>query len=78
MDNNRVWELCVQKVNNSLSLSDNEEFENIKDSEEVKKYLPLAEKIYRQSANSFLYKKIDKEKNWKNISRQIWFLTSTF
>jgi ferric-dicitrate binding protein FerR (iron transport regulator) len=38
-----------------------------------KKYLPLAEKIYRQSANSFLYKKIDKEKNWKNISRQIWF-----
>ena len=71
MDNNRIWKLCVQKVNNSLCFSDNEEFKKVKDSEEVKKYLPLAEKIYRQLANSFLYKKIDKEKNWKNIKKQI-------
>ena len=78
MDNNRIWELCVKAVNNSLDTLDNEEFEEVKNSEEVKKYLPLAEKIYRQSANSFLYKKIDKEKNWKNISNQIRFNSGIF
>ncbi|MGV8136949.1 MAG: FecR family protein [Mangrovibacterium sp.] len=73
MDDNRLWELCVKKVNNSLDLSDRKEFERIKDTEEAKRQLLLAEKIHYKSATSFLHERIDREKNWKYINNKIRF-----
>ena len=77
MDDNRLWELCVKKVNNSLDLSDNKEFERIKDTEEAKRQLLLAEKIHYKSAKSFLHERIDKEKSWKHINSKIRFNSPT-
>lgn len=69
--NNRVWQLVIGKVNSSLSLEEEEEFEKIKDTEEVKKALTLANQIHKKAANGFIIKNIEKEKNWRKINNQI-------
>jgi ferric-dicitrate binding protein FerR (iron transport regulator) len=67
----RIWELVVKKLHNSLNLDEKEEFEQVKNSEEVREKLREAEQIYHKSINSFLIQKIDKEKNWAYILSQI-------
>ena len=71
MDNDKIWELSVGKVNHSLEAADKKEFEEIKDSEEAKKALQQAVQIYAKTSKSFLIRQIDKEKNWNYINRQI-------
>lgn len=70
-DNNRIWELCVKQVNNSLYDAEYEEFEKIKDTKEAREALLQARQIYLKSSKSFIIQKIDKEKNWRHINSQI-------
>ncbi len=71
MDKNRVWDLCVKKVNDELDANEEKEFEKIKGYKETQKALRQVKLIRIKSSNSFLIQKIDKEKNWKHINRQI-------
>lgn len=70
-NSDRIWKLCVGKVNNSLDAEGEKEYEQIKDLEEAKKALRQAKQIYSKSSKSFLICKIDKEKNWKHINSRI-------
>jgi ferric-dicitrate binding protein FerR (iron transport regulator) len=71
MENDKIWELAVGKVNNSLDASGEAAFEEIKETEEAKKALRQATQIYFKTSNSYLIQKIDKRKNWKYIDSQI-------
>ncbi|WP_162231243.1 FecR family protein [Sunxiuqinia dokdonensis] len=68
---NEIWELVVGKVNNSLDAEGEAAFERIKETDEAKKALLQAKQIHRKSSNSFLIRRINKEKNWKYIHSQI-------
>ena len=70
-DGNRIWELCVKQVNGSLNEVEKKELEKIEDSEETRKSLLQAQKIYLKTSNSFLIRTIDKERNWRHINQQL-------
>lgn len=67
----KIWELVVGKVNNSLDDEGKAAFEKIKETDEAKEALLQARQIYRKSVNSFLIRKINKERNWKYVDSQI-------
>ena len=70
-DNDKIWELCVKKVHGSLDVAEEEYFEKIRDSEEARQNLQLAKRIYLKVSDSFLIHRINKEKEWRKINRQI-------
>ena len=71
MENNKIWELVVGKLNKSLATQEEAEFEKIKETDEAKRAFRQASQIHLKSSNSFLIRNIDKEKNWKYINNQI-------
>ncbi|MCG6191335.1 FecR family protein [Maribellus maritimus] len=71
IDSNRIWELAVKKIYNSLNTEEEVEFEKIENSNETQKILRQVKQIYAKSSNSFYIQAIDKEKNWRYINNQI-------
>lgn len=70
-DFNRIWELAVKKIYNSLNTEEESEFDKIRNYDETQKILRQAKQIYAKSSNSFFIQAIDKEKNWRYINNQI-------
>ncbi len=71
IEHNEIWEIVVGKVNNSLDAEGEAAFKRIKETDEAKKALLQAKQIHCKSSNSFLIRRINKEKNWKYIHSQI-------
>ena len=70
-DFERIWELALKKLHDSLDSSEEEELGRMKNMEEVQKILRQAKRIYSKSSNSFFIKHINKERNWRFINSQI-------
>jgi len=74
MDKNnfdRIWELAVKRVHNSLTTGEEKELEGVKESEQAGDILRQVEQIHQKSSKSFLIKSINKDKNWSYINRRI-------
>ncbi len=72
----RIWELSIKALNNSLEQSEAADFKQFKDIPDAQKEIKKAEQIHKKLINHFLLKKIDKEKQWKQVYSQISFTTS--
>jgi len=70
-DLDRIWELTVKKLHNSLDSTEEEELQGFGDLEESQKMMQEAKQVYSKSSNSFHINHINKEKNWKLISEKI-------
>ncbi len=68
---NKIWELVVGKVHNKLDEEEEKLFREIENTEETKNALKQARRLHSMSFNSFLFRQINKEKNWKYISNKI-------
>lgn len=69
--NNKTWELVVGKTHNNLDDEEEAQFREIENSEDTKKALKQVKYIHAKSFNSLLLRHINKEKNWKYISKEI-------
>ncbi len=67
----RIWDLAVKKVHNSLTSEEENEWEGVSDSEQTGDILKQVEQIHQKSSKSFLMKSINKEKNWNYIHGKI-------
>ncbi len=76
-DFNRIWELAIKKIYNSLNTEEENEFEKIKNSDESQNIIKQTKQIYVKSSNSFFIQAIDKEKNWNYINNQIKYNSMT-
>lgn len=72
-NSDRIWELSVKALHNSLDHSEVAEFEQIQDASDAQNEIHKSKQIHQKITDSFLSKKIDKEKHWKQIYRQINF-----
>lgn len=68
---NDTWELVVGKAHNNLDEEEEKLFKEIENSEHTKNALKQARLLYTKSLDSFLIRQINKEKNWKYISKEI-------
>lgn len=73
MGNNKIWDLSIKKVNNSLTEVEKQEFEAIEKTQVAKKLITQAELIRKRSSENFYYQLIDKEANWHYINSQTRF-----
>lgn len=73
MNHDRIWELSIKKVNNSLTEDEKTELEALEKTQQAKKFLAQSQVIRRKSAENFQYQLIDKDAKWRYIENQIRF-----
>jgi len=73
MDKNKIWELCVKDLNHCLSEEEKKDIGRMKNSNEFCSIQKQVERIHQMSSDTFILKKINKEREWKKIVRQIRF-----
>ena len=73
MDKDKIWILCVKELNHCLSEEEKKDIERIKNDREVRDIQKQVKRIQQMSSDAFLVKKVNKEREWEHIVRQIRF-----
>ncbi|WP_167618283.1 FecR family protein [Maribellus sediminis] len=70
-NSNKIWDLIIKRIHDSLTKSEVEEFKSLAESEENSKVVSQVKRINLLSLYSYMIPSFNKEKSWKYINRQI-------
>ncbi|QGY47181.1 DUF4974 domain-containing protein [Maribellus comscasis] len=71
ISSNRIWDLFIKRIHNSLTKKEVEEIEELEESKENNTIISQVKRIHMMSLHSYMIPSFDKEKNWKYINSQI-------